>query len=444
MKLTRLNTAVRRALAGLDLPGSGQTLLCALSGGPDSVALADALATLATRQGFTLLAAHLDHGLRPESAADATFCAELCERLGVRLVSGCADVRARARSERISIEEAARAERYAFLRRVKDAERAVAIAVAHTEDDQAETFLMRLVRGSGGAGLAAMRIHSGDLIRPLLGVSRDDVLAHLHARGLPWREDETNRDLAFARNRVRHELIPYLERHFNPRVRRALSRTAGLLGGEQKLLEPLAPPPPLEADGSVRLSVSELRDAPDALSRMRIRRAVEATGGLRGVSEVHVRGILRLARRPGGSGRSLVLPGRRAAFVSFDWLRIGPRLRVEPCYAFPLSVPGRVELPGGQALVAEPAAAGPVSEARGALVRLPEGPLEVRTRRPGDRVRVRGRAQSLKRYLIARRVPAEQRGRLPLVAAGREVLWMPDQPLAGVGERCVRLHLEPA
>jgi tRNA(Ile)-lysidine synthase len=444
MKPTTLNTAVRRALEAAGLPSAGQILLCGLSGGPDSVALTDALASLAKRRGFTVVAAHLDHGLRAASHADEAFCSELCERLGVRLVCESADVRRRARRERMGIEEAGREARYGFLRRVKNELGAVAIAVAHTEDDQAETFLMRLLRGSGGAGLSAMRVRSGDIVRPLLAVSREDVLAYLQARGLSSREDETNRDTTFTRSRVRHELIPYLERHFNPRVRRALARAAELLAGEQELLGSLVPPPALLADGSVALEVAELRQASLGLCRLRIRRALEVTGGLRGVGEVHIRRIARFARRPYSSGRHLALPGGRIAAVSFDRLRIGPR-REEACrYAFPLHVPGRVELPDGLALVAEPASGGLPSKEKGAIVAVPAGPLEVRTRRPGDRVLVRGRVQSLKRYLIARRVPAEARERLPLVTAGREVLWMPGQPLSGGGEHYVRLHLEPA
>lgn len=443
MKPSDLNTAVRKALQGVAL-SSGDALVCGLSGGPDSVALADALAGLARSRGFTLVAAHLDHGLRAMSSKDAEFCAELCRRLGVRLVSGRADVRGRACRERISLEEASRVERYAFLRRAKAEAGAVAIAVAHTQDDQAETFLMRLLRGSGGDGLSAMRAFTGDLVRPLLGVSREQVLAHLRSRRLLFCDDETNRDTAFTRNRVRHELIPYLEGTFNPRVRRALARAAELLGAERELLEALAPPPALDADGSVTLAMAELRAAPEALCRLRIRRALEAAGGLRGVSLVHVERILRLARRPHASGRRLALPGGRTACVSFDRLWIGPQPGGALSYAFPLSVPGRVELPGGLALVAEPAAPRSVSEEPWALVAVPAGPLEVRTRRPGDRVRVRGRAQSLKRYLISHRVPAPARGRLPLLAAGNDVLWMPGQPLSGVGEHYVRLHLEPA
>jgi tRNA(Ile)-lysidine synthase len=444
MKPTVLNTAVRKALAGLGLPAREETLVCALSGGPDSVALLDSLAALAPRSGLRLVAAHLDHGLRPASAEDAAFCAELCGRLGVPLVSERADVRARARRERSGVEEAARLERYEFLRRVKQQQGAALIAVAHTRDDQAETFLMRLLRGSGTAGLSAMRARSSDLFRPLLAVTRQDVLDHLALRGLPSRDDETNADTSYTRNRVRRELIPYLERRFNPRVRAALARAAELSAAEADWLQELVPAPRLEADGSVALSAAELRAAPEALGRLRVRRALEAAGGLRGVSQVHVERVLRLARAPLGSGRGLALPGARSANLSFDRLRIGPRRERAREYELPLDVPGRVRLPDGLLLVAEPARAPAVSHPEGAVVAAPSGPLVVRTRRPGDRIRVGGRALSLKRYLIARRVPREERARLPLVAAGREVVWMPGQALVGSGERYLRLHLEPA
>lgn len=444
MKPSVLNSAVRRALEGGSLPAPGEALVCALSGGPDSVALLDALAALARRSGFRLVAAHLDHGLREASAADAAFCAALCERLGVPIHSGWADVRGRARRERTGIEEAARRERYAFLRRVKQQTGAVAIAVAHTRDDQAETFLMRLLRGSGTAGLAAMRPRSLDLIRPLLAVTRQDVLEHLSLRGLDFREDETNLDTSFTRNRVRRELIPYLERSFNPRVRGALARAAEHAAAEADWLAELVPAAPAEADGSVVLKAAALATAPEALGRLRVRRALEAAGGLRGISALHVERVLRLARRPHASGRSLALPGKRSASLSFDRLRIGPRCEPAGQYEIPLSVPGRVRLPGGLALVAEPAAPPAASHQEGAVVAAPSGPLVVRTRRPGDRVRVGGRAQSLKRYLIARRVPLEERGRLPLVAAGSDVVWMRGQALQGAGDRYLSLHLEPA
>lgn len=440
MKPTTLNTAVRRALAGLGLPGPGDTLLAAVSGGADSVALLDALVSLQERLGFRVVAAHLDHALRAGSREDAEFCAALCERLGVRLVRDVADVRARAARERGGLEEAARRERYAFLRHAKAEVGALAIAVAHTRDDQAETLLLRLLRGAGSDGLAGMRPRSGDVIRPLLAVARSEVLAHLAARRLEWREDPSNSDPAFARNRVRHELIPYLERRFNPRLREALARTAELLAAEAELLAAHAPQPRPFGDGSAVVRLDELGERPLAARRMWVRSALAAAGGLRGVRQEHVERILRLAARPSGSGRSLALPGGREASVSFGSLRIGPRRPGTAAFALPLAVPGRVALPVGGTLVAE--------RVRGALADAPaeaaKQPILVRTRRPGDRVRVHGRLRSLKRYLIAARVPASERGRLPLVARGDEVLWLPGLPLQPADAVGVRFHLEPA
>lgn len=445
MTHSALTRAVARALAGQP----GGALLVGLSGGADSVALLDALASLAPERGLRVVAAHLDHGLREDSAADAAFCERLCRSLGVPLHVGRADVRARATREKRGIEEAARRERYAFLRSVARQVGAETIAVAHTRDDQAETLLLRLLRGAGRTGLSAMRPRAGDLLRPLLEVSRAQVEAHLVARGLEWREDATNRDLTIPRNRVRHELLPYLESRFNPSARAVLARTARLLADESALLEEMATAVPVEQldPQSVRFDLMRLREAPMAVRRVALRRALGRIG-LGGVAERQVAKILALAsKQPSASGRRLPLPGGREAAVSFGKLRLGPRRGTAPAFATPLDVPGAVALPGGGRIVAEPAE----SPARGAgvLVPAPPGRLEVRTRRPGDRLRVRGREVSLRRYLMERRVDADTRGSLPLVACGSRVLWLAGQALEvpsapAAGERLVRLHLESA
>src|SRR5262249_48035243 len=163
-------------------------------------------------------------------------------------------------------------------------EGAVAIAVAHTRDDQAETLLLRLLRGAGTSGLAGMRPRSGDLLRPLLGVSRKEVLAYLGERGLSWREDPTNADTALTRNRVRHELLPYLAERFNPRVREALARTADLLAEEALFVGGAAER--ALADSAVRegealvLDRVKLAQAPPALARATLRLALRESGGL--------------------------------------------------------------------------------------------------------------------------------------------------------------------
>ncbi len=321
--------AVDRALLTAGLPARGETAVVGLSGGADSVALTAALAALRRRRGFQLVAAHLDHGLRKGSADDAAFCHAYCEALGVPLRAGTADVRARAGREKGGIEQAARRERYSFLRRVRDDEGAAAIAVAHTEDDQAETLLLRLLRGTGASGLAGMRLRTGDLLRPLIGVSRREVLAYLRERGLVWREDPSNADTAHARNRVRHELLPYLEQRFNPRIRSALARTAALLADEASHIHAeadslLAGAATRDGDALV-LDRLMLAKAPVAVSRAALRLALLETGGLSGVDRGHVERVLRLAATPTPSGRRIPLPGGREARFTHRTLRLEKR-----------------------------------------------------------------------------------------------------------------------
>jgi tRNA(Ile)-lysidine synthase len=331
VKLPFLVAAVDRCLRETGMPPRSGTVVVGLSGGADSVALLDALASLRRRRGFRVVAAHLDHALRAGSPEDAAFCAELCRALDVPLRVGRADVRARAARERGGLEQAARRERYAFLRRVREEEGAFAIAVAHTRDDQAETLLLRLLRGAGAAGLAGMRPRSGDVVRPLLAVSRGEVLAHLRERGLSWREDPSNADLAYRRNRVRHELIPYLEERFNPAIRASLARTASVLADEaahvrgeaERLLGVIS----REENGALLLGRRALAEAPTAVARAAIRQALVRTGGLARVGAVHVEGILRLARAKAPSGRRLPLPGEREARFTRDDVRLERRTR---------------------------------------------------------------------------------------------------------------------
>jgi tRNA(Ile)-lysidine synthase len=324
-----LVAAVDRALLSAGLPARGETLVVGLSGGADSVALTAALAALRRRRGLELVAAHLDHGLRPDSADDAAFCQALCASLGVALRAGTARVRERASREKGGLEQAARRERYSFLRRVQQDEAALWIAVAHTQDDQAETLLLRLLRGAGGSGLAGMRPQSGALLRPLLAVSRPEVLAYLAERGLGWREDPSNADPAHVRNRVRHELLPSLEERFNPRVRAALARTADLVAEEALFLagaaeRALAEGSSLEGEALV-LDLRALKAAPVALARATLRLALAESGGLSGVDRGHVDRLLRLASAAAPSGRLVQLPGDREARFTHRTLRLEKR-----------------------------------------------------------------------------------------------------------------------
>jgi tRNA(Ile)-lysidine synthase len=447
VRRTALTIAVDQALAAAGRPRAGQAVVAGLSGGADSVALLDVLHALAPRRGFRVVAAHLDHGLRTGSGADAAFCRDLCASLGVALEVGLADVTGRARRDGGGTEEAARLERYAFLREVAAEHGAAAIAVAHTLDDQAETFLLRLLRGAGSAGLGAMRPVNGDILRPMLEATRQDVLAHLQARGLPHREDESNADPAFLRNRTRHELLPYLEQRFNPKVRQALARAASVLSEEAGMLA--------EEGGCLLGAISE-RDGDDivvdraslgsvtrAVARAAVRSALERTGGLRGVGLDHVDRVLALAEERRRSGKRVPLPGGREAVVEFGRIRIGPRRPPAEPFSIELMVPGTAEIPGGLSI--EALADGGPAESNGptAVVAAPDGPLTVRTRRPGDRVRAKGRDMSLKKFLTERQVPAAERAGLPLLASGHRVLWVPGQATDADpdGPRYVRVRL---
>ena len=220
---------------------AGARVVAALSGGADSVAQLMLLVDLAATGVVTVAgAAHLDHRLRPEAPRDQAFCQALCERLGVPFVARTVDVAALAGQWRTSIEAAARRARYAFLEDARVELGADRIAVAHTLDDQAETVLLRLLRGAGTRGLRGILPVRGRIVRPLLGCTRAALRADLAARGEAWREDATNADLDVPRNRVRHELLPLLAARYQPAVTRLLARTAAVADAEDALLEALA------------------------------------------------------------------------------------------------------------------------------------------------------------------------------------------------------------
>jgi tRNA(Ile)-lysidine synthase len=215
----------RRCRAG-NLVASDQTILLAVSGGVDSVVMLDLFVELSQRQAIKLCVAHIDHQLRDESAAEAKFVAALATERGLSFFSERISTRQYAREQKISLEMAARHLRYEALERLRRAGGADLIATAHTRSDQAETVLLRLLRGAGLAGLAGIAERRGNIIRPLLGFSREQIVEHAKHRCLIWREDPSNRDLAIPRNRLRHEVIPRLAEHFNQDLEATLARTA--------------------------------------------------------------------------------------------------------------------------------------------------------------------------------------------------------------------------
>ncbi len=214
-------------------------MLAALSGGADSVALSVLLAAAAPAGGYALAGLlHVNHQLRGGAAeADESFCRALAGALDVPIFVERVDVAALARADRISIEHAGHRLRYATFERVAGEQRADRVATGHTRDDLAETVLLRLIRGAGPGGLAGIRPRAGRVVRPLLGVSRQELREHLAARGLQYREDESNRDLRVTRNRVRHRLLPLLAREFSPSIVGVLAREAAIARADADWLD---------------------------------------------------------------------------------------------------------------------------------------------------------------------------------------------------------------
>ncbi|MDE3230057.1 MAG: tRNA lysidine(34) synthetase TilS, partial [Chloroflexota bacterium] len=280
--LAEAAAVVARAVAGGALWPAGATVVAAVSGGADSLCLLGTLLALreARQSGAPgeIVVATLDHGLRGAAGAeDARWVAELAASLGLRCIAGQVDARAHAKARRLSPEDAARRLRYTFLRRVAGEVGAARIALGHTLDDQAETVLLHLLRGSGLDGLAGMRPLRGDLARPLLELTHAQTVAWCAARGWLPREDVTNRDERYLRNRVRRRLLPLLEA-YNPGVRRTLARNAAYIADDLALLEALTDEAWAEAvvgedAARIELRLASLREAAPALRRRLLRRA---------------------------------------------------------------------------------------------------------------------------------------------------------------------------
>jgi tRNA(Ile)-lysidine synthase len=232
---------IRRTIQRHALLPAGSRVVVGLSGGSDSVALACLLLDISVHGGFEVAGlAHVNHRLRATAERDEAFCRDLAARLGQAFVTETVDVRSAAESQGRTVEDAARRLRYDALARAARQLRAGRIAVGHTQDDQAETLLLKLVRGAGSTGLAGIYPERGQVVRPLLDVSRAELRRHLESAHMTWVDDETNEDLDNPRNRIRHVVLPELERSYGGSVHGALARAADILREDGQLLDELS------------------------------------------------------------------------------------------------------------------------------------------------------------------------------------------------------------
>lgn len=377
----------------------GDRVIAAVSGGADSVAMLFALYLLRDELGITLEAAHFNHHLRgAESDRDEAFVTDFCGRYDIPLHLGSG----RIVPGKKGLEAAARDARYAFLRRLPGK-----VATAHTADDNAETVLMRLIRGTGLKGLGAIAPVSGNVIRPMLTVTRDDVEAFLEEYALPHVEDSSNGTDDFLRNRIRHGILP-LMRTENPRIGENLSAMALLLRQDEACLQAMIPEEQVP-------DVSRLKAMEPALRRRALERFLKAQG-VREPEQIHILQAEQLLYHWSPSA-AMQFPGGVTIGRQYDRL-----VRLECAPELPetrLSVPGETCI-GGKRFVSEYAT--DLEERPDSVLVCPVGALTVRSRRSGDTMRLPGGTRSLKKMYIDRKIPASQRAAVPVLADDRGVL----------------------
>lgn len=437
--------AVREYVATTGMIPGGSKVLVAVSGGQDSCALLHALATLRDELGISLHAAHLNHSFRgAEAEADAVFVRDFAESMGIECTIKRQDVPGMARRLHLSAQEAGRRARRAFLGCVANSVGANIIALGHTQDDQVETILLNILRGTGTDGLRGMAAISERYVRPFLAVTRAETAAYCARHGIAFREDISNLSLAYLRNRLRTELLPELETYYNPEVRQALLRLAEIAGEEVKYLEQQARTAfdavrVGEPVDYVKLSTAAVAALPLALRRRVIRRAIEAVRG--GLEDVTFRDIERVVStlQDGSALQRCVeftLPSGEV-HVRIEAENLAVFRREAPFVSLPLkfTLPqeGELSIPiwNVSFRVSHLVAPVDVVSERGAprayfdadTVRLP---LVVRTPKPGDRIQPLGMSGSrkLQDIFTDRKVPVEVRKRIPIVEDAAGIVWV--------------------
>ena len=445
-----INEKAKATIERYALLSRADRILVAVSGGPDSVALVHLLHELREEFQLHVEVGHLQHGIRgAEAKEDARFVAALAENLALPFHLKEVDLpRMRSQAGKGNLEALAREERYRFFAEVVSERELHKVATAHTEDDQAETVLLWLLRGTGMKGLGGMsplhrrRIVAGDttntliVVRPLLEVSKSEILSYLEQRKIAYRIDRSNQDILLLRNWIRLELLPKIQQRAGGDFSARLSHLASLFRDENSLLDELARKSYESMDKENGLSRAGLLSEPKALQRRILRHWIGRTRGhLRGLEFVHIAQLLRLIEEGPPQGR-LSIPGGWELRREYETVRLAKASGSLPriCYSYPFSIGAILRIPEagmeihGRRISDAPYGLMPAdpSEALFDLEALP-GHLVVRNFRRGDRIRPLGMTgrKKLKDVFIDQKVPLSVRATLPLLAMGEEILWIP-------------------
>ena len=419
--------------------------MAALSGGADSTALLHLLAALRSSWQLNLCAAHLDHGLRgQESEQDAEFVRQQAETLGIPCCIQRQDVREFARRKRLNLEEAGRLVRQRFLADTAKEWKADRVALGHHLDDQAETVLHHLLRGSGLRGLVGIQpCRSNFWIRPLLEVTRKEIEVFLQSAGLKFRTDPSNYQMQYTRNRIRLELLPYLARNFNPRIVRSLQQLSYLARADDDYMQEQARQSfqalTLPRPEGFSWNAEALAALHPALRGRIILKAIKSLSkGIEGISLMRVKQVLSLLE-DGKSGKKIVLPGELHAWRQFEQLILAKRQDFEEKnWRLTLDIPGRVDGPNRlwymEAFSADEPRRPDPSPISTVSIMLPVSirSLCLRAWQSGDVYRINHRRR-VKKLWNDGKVPVEIRRGLPLVHDSSQIVWIPGFPSAKLG-----------
>lgn len=428
----------------------GDRVLVGVSGGPDSLSLLHILRVLSFEMDFRLYAAHLNHGLRPGSAGEADHVRSLAAKWGIPCHSSTAHVSLFKQRRGLSVQESARLLRYHFLLKAARSFNANKIALGHHRDDQVETVLLNILSGAGIDGLSGMKIKRRfkgiTVIRPLFEVQRSEIERYCLEQDLDSLNDESNLKTAYRRNKVRLELIPCLEKEYNPRIRDTLFRMSALLSGDLEYLHKkallylklLSRP----RGDMLWLDTSALKKFHVSMQRRVVKLALQKTGqSAQGFGMNHVQAVMGLYQNTGKTGKELYLPGRGKAYMDSDGLALAGKIRkASGPGPVVLNIPGKTVHPGSglifNAEIRKPAELRwpPQDKKKAYLdydsVKLP---LTLSHRWDGARFKplgLGGKSKKLKDYLIDRKIPRRERDSYPLVISGKDIVWVSGQSIA--------------
>jgi tRNA(Ile)-lysidine synthase len=428
--IARIEDTIRRNR----LLSAGDSVLVGFSGGPDSSCLLSVFHTLKDTYRLDIHALYVNHNLRPdEIPAEVAFCRSLCEKLGITFLQRSIDVASFSKERRMNRHEAARELRYRAFQDVALEVKAGRIALAHTADDQAETFIMRLTRGSGPAGLSGIPVMRGNIIRPLLEVERGVIDRFLKERDIVPATDSSNLKEEYFRNRVRMSVLPVLKRS-NPNLIRSLCHTMAILQEEERYFAAFVTKTLMKlisrkTDRRIELFLSPMEAMETVILRRVLRRAIQETEGLRGIEFGHIEDIIGLIRQ-GRAGNRITLPRDIRVIREYALLVITSE---EPhrIAEYELAVPGEAVIVGAGLVLTATLEQSAEQQGDGRTSVLLDAdsmklPLTVRPRRPGDHFHPLGfgGTRKVQDFFVDLKVPRDERDSVPIVTSGDDIVWI--------------------